>query len=78
MPVENITDLTMSDVCNLAICLNCPDSTGYHTKSHQVFLGNVIIFSFSFSHCSRLAHFGSGSHRLGPLGRVQPVRLGHR
>ena len=36
MPVENITDLTESDVCSLAICLNCPASTGYHTKSHQV------------------------------------------
>ena len=43
MPVENITDLTMSDVCNLAICLNCPDSTGNHTKSHQVLFGNEIL-----------------------------------
>ena len=37
--MENVTDLTMSDVCELAICLGCSDSTGNHTKCHHVLLG---------------------------------------
>ena len=37
--VENVTDLAMSDVCQLAFCLGCSDSTGNHTKSHHVFSG---------------------------------------